>query len=379
MAWYKRLRLRLIASQFAVVLAGVVTMLVVLRNFIPAWLTTIISIQLSRLDLSAELSAAVESNLISSINQVVLIALAIAAVIAFLVGILSSLLIWVIIITPIRNMASSSQRIANGRYDERVDVPKQAGEAMQILATNFNQMAQSLESVEEQRIRLMGNVTHELRTPLSSLSGYVEGLSDGVFEPNGKLFGSMQNQIGRMKRLIDDTQFLSKAESGTVELTLTAVNLTDVIHQVIFQLTPNQLDKKHTVTFKEPEKDIYAQADYDRLIQILTNLLSNALRYTPPKGSVSINIEAETSAAKIKVQDNGIGIPAESLPFIFERFYRVDESRSREHGGSGVGLTISRHLIHQMGGELTIESEGAGKGSLAIIELQLSKFNFSPA
>ena len=171
MVWYKRLRLRLIASQFAVVVAGVGTMLVVLRNFIPSQLKTIIAIQLNRLDLPAELYATVESDLLSSVNQVVLIALGIAAVIAFLVGILASLLIWIIIITPIRNMANSSQRIANGRYDERVDVPKQAGEAMQILATNFNQMARSLESVEEQRVRLMGNVTHELRTPLSSLSG----------------------------------------------------------------------------------------------------------------------------------------------------------------------------------------------------------------
>ena len=373
MVWYKRLRLRLIASQFAVVVAGVVTMLIVLRSFIPAQLTVIIAAQLNRLDLPPALYAGVETDLINSINQVVLIALGIAALTAFLVGILSSLLIWFIIITPIRNMASSSQRIANGRYDERVDVPKQAGEAMQSLATNFNQMAQSLESVEVQRVRLMGNVTHELRTPLSSLSGYVEGLADGVFEPNEKLLGSMQNQIGRMKRLIDDTQFLSKAESGAVELRLTAVNLTDVANQVIFQLTPNRLAKEQTIIFEEPAADIYAQADYDRLIQILTNLLSNAIQYTPTKGKISIYTLAENDRAKIVIRDSGIGIPAESLPYIFERFYRVDESRSREHGGSGVGLTISRHLARGMGGELTLESEGDGKGSQAIVTLKLSE------
>ena len=373
MVWYKRLRLRLIASQFAVVVAGVVTMLIVLRSFIPAQLTVIIAAQLNRLDLPPALYAGVETDLINSINQVVLIALGIAALTAFLVGILSSLLIWFIIITPIRNMASSSQRIANGRYDERVDVPKQAGEAMQSLATNFNQMAQSLESVEVQRVRLMGNVTHELRTPLSSLSGYVEGLADGVFEPNEKLLGSMQNQIGRMKRLIDDTQFLSKAESGAVELRLTAVNLTDVANQVIFQLTPNRLAKEQTIMFDEPAADIYAQADYDRLIQILTNLLSNAIQYTPTKGKISIYTLAENDRAKIVIRDSGIGIPAESLPYIFERFYRVDESRSREHGGSGVGLTISRHLARGMGGELTLESEGDGKGSQAIVTLKLSE------
>ncbi|MFT5197238.1 MAG: histidine kinase [Cellvibrionaceae bacterium] len=370
MVWYKRLRLRLFASQFAVVIAGVVTMLIVSRSFIPTRLSAIITQQLGRFDLPSELSALVQSNLVDSINQLILVSLGIAAAIAFLVGIFSSLLLWFIIITPIRNMANSSQRIANGRYDERVTVPKQAGEAMALMATNFNQMAQSLESIEEHRMRLMGNVTHELRTPLSSLSGYVEGLTDGVFEPNDKLFFSMKKQIGRMKRLIDDTQFLSKAESGWVELAVTEVNLADVMNQVIFYLTPNQMAKKQSIIFDAPAEDIYVLADYDRLTQILTNLLSNAIQYTPQNGQIQLEINNKIRSAEVMVIDSGIGIPAEALPFVFERFYRVDESRSREHGGSGVGLTISRHLARGMSGELTAESEGVGKGSRFILQLR---------
>ncbi|MFK7804293.1 MAG: sensor histidine kinase, partial [Anaerolineae bacterium] len=283
--------------------------------------------------------------------------------------ILSSLLIWFIIITPIRDMANTSQLVASGRYDERVTVPNQAGEAMQILATNFNQMAQSLESVEEQRVRLMGNVTHELRTPLSSLSGYVEGLGDGVFEPNEKLIGSMQKQIGRMKRLIDDTQELSQAEAGSIRLSLDSVNVTDAINQAVFQVLPSVRTKGHTLTFHEPEQDEYVTADYDRLIQILLNLLSNAVSYTPPNGQIDLHLTETNELCLIQVQDNGIGIPAEDLPFVFERFYRVDQSRSREHGGSGVGLTISRNLARQMNGDLSATSTENGNGICFILSL----------
>lgn len=369
MVWYKRLRLRLIASQFLVVVAGVLTMLIVLRRFIPTRLNDMITQQLGTLDLPAELSELVQTNLVDSINELILLSLGVAAVIALIVGIFSSLLLWFIIITPIRNMADSSQRIASGRYDERVKVPNQAGEAMQTLATNFNQMAQSLESVEEQRVRLMGNVTHELRTPLSSLSGYVEGLGDGVFEPSEKLVGSMQKQIGRMKRLIDDTQELSQAEEGSIRLNLEAVNMSDVINQAIFQLLPSAQAKSHELTFHEPEQDVYVTADYDRLIQILLNLISNGISYTPPNGQIELFIAMEKSRCQIKVKDNGIGIPAKDRPFVFERFYRVDQSRSREQGGSGVGLTISRNLARHMGGELFVAPNQEGPGSCFTLSL----------
>ncbi len=372
MAWYHRLRFRLIAIQIAVVLAGAGAMLVVLRLFVPGRIAIILNTLLARFDISAEQTDQLLPELNEAISRLLVGSVGLAALIAFLVGTGFSMLVWWAIIQPIRNMGESSQRIANGRYDERVELPYRAGEAITQLAINFNQMAQTLESVEEQRVRLMGNVTHELRTPLTSLSGYVDGLGDGIFEPNEKLIGSMQKQIGRMKRLVDETQELSQTESGAIDLNLESINVTDTINQVIYQLSPQADAKKHTVRFQEPAQDVYVTADYDRLIQILLNLLSNAIGYTPPNGQIDFTLKTEAQTCQILVTDSGIGIPAEALPFLFERFYRVDQSRSREHGGSGVGLTISRNLARQMGGDLIAQSSGVGSGSCFQLTLPLS-------
>ncbi|MEM8860417.1 MAG: HAMP domain-containing sensor histidine kinase [Chloroflexota bacterium] len=372
MAWYQRLRFRLIASQIAVVVAGAGAMLVVFRLLIPGRIAIILDNLLTRLNLSADLNGQLLPELNQAISRLLVGSVGLAAVIAFLVGVGFSMLVWSSIITPIRKMAQSSQRIADGRYDERVELPNRAGEAITQLAINFNQMAQTLESVEEQRIRLMGNVTHELRTPLSSLSGYVEGLGDGVFEPNEKLVGSMKKQIDRMARLIDETQALSQAESRIIQLSLEAVNVADAINQVIYQLTPQALAKEHTVAFAEPEQDVYVSADYDRLIQILLNLNSNAISYTPPRGNIDFSLSVEAKTCIIQIKDSGIGIPADKLPFIFERFYRVDSSRSQKHGGSGVGLTISRNLARQMNGDLLAMSNGEKTGSIFQLILPLA-------
>lgn len=372
MIWYKRLRFRLIVTQIAVVVAGAGVMLIILRILIPGRITIILNDLLTKLELPLDLSNQILPDLNQSISRLILGSVGLAATIAFLVGIGFSMLVWWTVISPIRKMALSSQRVANGQYDERVDIPDRAGEAINQLAINFNQMAQTLESVEEQRVRLIGNMTHELRTPLTSLIGYVDGLGDGIFEPDQKLIDSMQKQLGRMKRLVDDAQELSQAESGEIQLILESINVTDAINQVIFQLAPNAQEKKHAVTFQEPEQDIYITADYDRLIQILLNLLANAIGYTPPEGQISFWVKIDKSNCTISIEDNGIGISAEDLPFVFERFYRVDQSRSRKYGGSGVGLTISRDLARQMGGDLTVQSQGKGDGSSFALTLRQS-------
>lgn len=371
MPWHRRLRWRLIGVQIFAVSLGAVSMFLIWSLFIPVRLNQIVQGLLTPLALSAEQMTAVEEALSISLNQLVLSSIGAAAIIAIFAGIISSLVLWRIIIRPLRGMVSSSQRISNGRYDERVPIPEHAGEAMAQLAQNFNQMAHNLESVEQQRVELLGNVTHELRTPLTSLNGYVEGLADGVFQPNERVLNSMGLQIGRLKRLVDDIQLLSRVEAGAIQLVMEPMNLNDVVNQVVFQLQPKQLAKQIDIDLIEMADDVYVLGDYDRLTQILVNLLSNGIQYTPENGRISIEIRTDGNRSFVDVRDNGAGIPAESLPFLFERFYRVDPSRSRELGGSGVGLTISRHLAWAMGGELTATSAGIGKGSCFTLEMPL--------
>lgn len=380
MPWYKRLRYRLVGLQLVVVIVGVLSMLLISWLLIPVRLQQLIDDQLRPLGLQTNTLAAVESSLNEAINQLLLTALLFAALASLFVGVVYAFILWFIIITPLRNMATSSQRIADGRYDERVEVPTEAGEAMAQLATNFNQMAHKLEKTEEARLTLIGNVAHELRTPLSSLSGYVEGMTDGIFQPNEKLFHSMTRQISRLARLVDDIQTLSRAESGTISLALIPFNPKEMLQQLLFQLKPKLMEKEIQieVTYANTEP-FQLVADYDRVSQILINLLSNAIRYTPQEGTIEIRVgktqETKRAMGQIEVIDSGIGIPPETLAMVFERFYRGDQSRSRsqQDDGSGVGLTISRHLARAMRGDLRAFSEGEGHGSRFTLTLPLKE------
>ena len=376
MPWYKRLRYRLIGSQLIVVLVGVLSVLFSLYIFLPFRLEEILLETLSPLGLRSDLLAGVQGALQQSINGLFRNFVLVAAAIAFVVGLVSSLVLWLIIITPLRRIAQSSQRIAEGRYDERVIVPSEAGEAMAILATNFNQMAEGLENVENARMTLLGNVTHELRTPLSSLSGYIEGLSDGIFQPGEKVYASMGAQIGRLSRLIEDIQTLSRVEAGEIQLNMQTLEVAKLIEQTILALQPKILSHEIEISRQLPAEPLFILADADRVSQILMNLLSNGLQHTPAGGRIEIVLSKAKQNCRIEVIDNGKGIPPEALPFLFERFYRVDQSRARQknhQGGSGVGLTISRHLAWAMGGGLTADSDGLGSGSRFVLELPLAK------
>jgi histidine kinase len=280
-------------------------------------------------------------------------------------------LLWRTIIAPLRLVADSSQRIADGRFDERVNVPESSGEAMAQLVTSFNQMTATLEEVEQQRVTLLGNIAHELRTPLAGLKGYLEGLLDGLFPANEETFAWMTQEVDRLGRLVDDIQHLSQIESGQFSLDFQPVEVQQLVQRVISQLTMQAQSKQIGLQLSGSSGPVLVEADADRAAQILINLIGNAIRYTLEGGLVQVSVMENDRFAKISVQDNGIGIPAEALPYLFERFYRVDQSRARASGGSGIGLTISRHLVWAMGGELTAVSDGPGKGSCFTFTLPL--------
>lgn len=373
MPWYKRLRWRLVGLQFLVASVGVAIMMVATRVIILSSAPAVIRPKLIELTQDTSQLAVVEEGLIIAFRNAVLGSVGIAAVGAVVVGTISSLVLWRTLVVPLRRTALASQRVADGRYGERLPIPDNAGEALAKLSMNFNQMAAALEETEQQRITLIGNVTHELRTPLTGLKGFVEGLADGMFPPNDETFSLMELEIDRLARLVEDIQVLSRVESGALKLNFQTFDAAKVVAQTVAQARPQALAKSIALSLSEAITPIRVHADRDRTAQILINLIGNAIRYTPAGGTVTVQIipHPEHYTAEITITDTGVGITADALPYVFERFYREDDSRSRQSGGSGVGLTISRHLAWAMGGEITAVSEGKGKGSQFTLTLPM--------
>lgn len=295
-----------------------------------------------------------------SLTQSLLVAVVAAALVALVV----SAFVARQIARPIGRMLTATRRIAAGHYAERVPIePANAGDELGELATSFNEMASSLEQAERRRLELVGNVAHELRTPIATLEGYLEGLLDGVIEPSAETWARLHDEAGRLRRLVDDLQQLSRAEARQMSLVVRPVAPVDVVRAAIDRLSMSFDEKGLTLRMAVPSDLPKVLADADRAIQVLTNLLTNALRYTPPGGSVAVSAETVDNAVAFHVQDTGIGFAPELRDRLFERFYRVDKSRSRALGGPGIGLTIAKALVETMGGQIWAESAGPGKGS----------------
>ncbi len=371
MPFYKRLRIRLFASQFVVAFVGVAIMMLATRVIILNSAPRVLSPLLVALLENPGFLPQTEQALIIAFRNAVILSVAIAALGAISAGLLSSYILWRILIAPLRQVAESSYRITQGRYAERVAVPVNSGVTIAQLVINFNQMAAALENVEEQRVTLLGNISHELRTPLTGLRGYLEGLIDGLFPSNEETFGWMLTEVDRLTRLVNDIHDLSRVESGRSRQSLQVLDLRGVTRQVWAQFKPQAEERQIVLGLDVPESAVLVRADPDHTIQVLINLVDNALRYTPAGGQVLLAITQDGRQAQIQVNDTGEGIPAEALPYLFERFYRVDQSRSRQSGGTGIGLTISRHLARAMNGDLLAASPGRGQGSTFTFSLPL--------
>lgn len=292
-----------------------------------------------------------------------LYSLLVAGVVAALIAALSSLFVARRISNPLQSMSAATRRIAAGRYGERVPVgePDELG----VLSDNFNSMAASLEEAERKRLELIGDVSHELRTPLSTLQGYMEGLMEDVVEPSDETWALLYGEAERMRRLVDDLRRLSQAEAKQLDLHPAAIRPGEVLRTAAERMAPLFDEKGVDLASTAPEDLPQVFADSDRVVQVLTNLLGNALRHTAKGGRVSVEIEVREDTAVFGVEDTGEGIAPEHLPHVFERFYRAEKSRSRSEarGGSGLGLAISKALVEAMGGSVRAESPGAGKGA----------------
>lgn len=292
----------------------------------------------------------------------VLLAATLAAV--FAAGV-ASFLVARRVVAPVQAITLASQRIAEGKFEERVPITAQPGQEDELgtLALSFNRMASQLEQTEAMRRQLIGNVSHELRTPLTIIKGSMEGLMDGVLPADETTFQQVHREADRLQRLVNDLQELSRVEAQAYELHLRPVKLDDFIERLVARLKTEFDEKGVFLKAEYPPNLPMISADEDRLTQVMTNLLGNALQYTSSGGRVEIVVKQKENEIQMAVRDTGTGISAEHLPHLFDRFYRVDKSRSRAGGGSGIGLTIAKHLIEAHGGRIWAESEGVGKGS----------------
>lgn len=312
-------------------------------------------------------SRMMEMDLFDNFQNAVNEALTLAALASVGIAIVVSLFVSRRVVSPVREMMVASRRIADGHYSERVTVPGGvAGNDMDELAQlalSFNQMAATLAQTEAMRLELIGNVAHELRTPLSSIKGYMEGLIDGVLPAIAGTFQQVYREADRLQRLVYDLQELGRVEAGAFELDFQLTSVHNLVEAVMARLG-RQFEEKGVVLETDLPDDLPpVRADKDRAGQVLLNLVGNALQYTPTGGRVWLRVRRERDMVRLSVEDTGIGIAAEHLPHLFTRFYRVDKSRSRAGGGSGIGLTIARHLVEAHGGQITAASDGPGHGT----------------
>lgn len=286
---------------------------------------------------------------------------------AVVVAVAVSLLLATRLTRPIDELAAASRRVAAGDYSQ--PVPPAGGELGE-LAASFNAMAAGLAAEERRRRDLIGDVAHELRTPISSVRGYVEGLEAGVFEPGPDAWRVLGEQTARLERLVDDLATLWRAESSDLPLGLACVDGAAAVEAARARHAAAAAARSVTVSVGGTPARV--MADPMRLDQVLDNLLGNAIRHGREGGVVALGLRPEGCEAVFTVQDDGPGLDPAEAARVFDRFYRADPSRSRGVGGSGLGLAIARSLAEAMGGSIAVTSPGRGLGTTFTVRLPLA-------
>lgn len=260
------------------------------------------------------------------------------------------------------SLTTGAAHVASGRYDARVPRPGM-GTEFDRLADAFNRMARRLEASERLRRRSLADVAHELRTPVATLDAYLQGLEDGVTTLSPPTIEVLHSQVVRLTRLAEDLAAVTRAESGDLGLRTARVPPAQLVTAAVTSARERYAAAGVDLTADAQPGLPEVTVDTERMAQVLGNLLDNALRHTPPGGSVVVSATRSAHDVALSVSDSGEGIDLEHLPHVFERFYRVDEARDRDHGGSGVGLAITKALVEAHGGTVSAVSRGPGTGA----------------
>ncbi len=306
----------------------------------------------------AELRTALDESLLPALLAGVAAALLAAAIVAMFVGRR--------LLRPIDEMGRATRQMAAGDYAVTVPVPVETELAS--LARDVNRLGEHLATTEQRRTQLLGEVTHEMRTPITVIRGQMEGLIDGVVTPSDAVYTSVADEAARLQRLVDDLTLLSRTEEGTLHLQSEDLDLGALAIAAAERLRP-QFDHAEVALVTDPARmagPLPVRGDHDRLVQVLSNLLGNALGHTPAGGTVTVDAAQDGARVWVDVVDTGTGIPAEELDHIFERFYRAPNPGAvgrPAHAGRGLGLTIARSLARAHGGDVTGSSQGSGTGA----------------
>ncbi len=294
-----------------------------------------------------------------------------AGLIAGGLSLLLALLLAYSLMRPVRELTRAARRLGEGDLSQRVQA--RGNDELAELARTFNRMAATLQQAESSRRALTADIAHELRTPLAVQRAHLEALQDGIYPLSAENLQPILEQNLALTCLVDDLRTLALADSGQLKLELAPTDLIALIGRLVERFHPQADPRRISLRFEHSGLDaLVAQVDALRIEQILTNLLSNALRYTPDGGEITVQAQASHGHAMVSVLDSGPGIPPEALDRVFERFYRVDRARSRAEGGSGLGLAIARQLAEAHKGTLTARNHPQG-GAEFTLTLPLEK------
>lgn len=266
---------------------------------------------------------------------------------------------------PILKTVEVTKQIADGRYEVRLEETSDTKE-LDLLINSINHLAISLETLEKLRKRLTEDVAHELRTPITILQSHIEAMTEGIWDATTERLQSCYDEVLRIGKLVGDLEKLAKLEGDNLKLDKQRVDLFQVIERTVEKLGTEISKKELSVEITGSHTELLA--DQDRIRQVVINLLSNAIKYSKEGCQIIIRLFEKDDVAGFVIEDNGVGISKEELPFIFERFYRSDKSRNRATGGSGIGLTIVKSIVQAHGGRVSVESN-LGEGSKFTVTL----------
>ena len=278
-----------------------------------------------------------------------------SAIVAVLIAMIVAVVLGRRLARPIAAVSRAADVVAAGDYAARVRA--EGPEELASLASSFNAMAMALEDQERMRREFIANAAHELRTPLTNLQGYLEALRDGVLTADRATYESLLDEADRLVRLSRGLDTLAESDTRVEPPTVTRIDLAEHLRSALALAVP-AFDRASLTLEADVPEHLDALADADRLKQVLDNLLTNAIRYTPEGGHVTVTAASFGDAIRVRITNTGDGIPADDLPHVFERFYRVEKSRDRARGGAGIGLAIVQEIVEAMGGHVGAESKG---------------------
>lgn len=320
-------------------------------------------------DGGAAFSSGDESFLVARLTLAALVAGFVAGGLALLL----SLFLSYRLLRPVQELTQASHGMARGDLSQRVSI--QGHDELAELARTFNFMADSLQAAQTSRRAMTADIAHELRTPLAVQRANIEALLDGVYPLTSDNLAPVLEQNHLLTRLVEDLRTLALVDSGQLKLEVVPSDLASITEHMVTRFRPQAEKTAVALHFAKPPTSFPPiQVDPQRIEQILSNLISNALRYTPSGGQIEISLANVPGQVRVQIHDSGPGIPVESLGQVFERFYRADKSRSRSEGGSGLGLAIARQLTEAHGGTLTAANHPQG-GAVFTLTLPLSPSN----